>query len=273
MEVVETRERPDLEQQAQAAFRQRWPEFIFHDPISNANIDKVGEYFAEWDLLVLRDGQVLAGGWGVPLPWDGTTRDLPDGYDDALVRSVTARESGRPTDTLCIMAAVVAAGAARKGLAGTVLSALRKRALDAGLTRVVCPVRPTLKSSYPLVSMDRSPLGGGPMGCPSTRGSEHTSVLVPTSLELLPNRWSSRAQLPIGRHGRGWSFLRRIATSWRTPLVLSISIARRTQVHMSKRTSGCGIPDSAAATALSTEKWPQPTWSNRPAELRLGHER
>jgi GNAT superfamily N-acetyltransferase len=155
MEVVESGQRKDLEEQAEAAFRQRWPEFIFHDPISNANIDKVGQYFAEWDLLALDDGHVVAGGWGVPLPWDGTIEDLPDGYDGALVRSITARESGQRTDTLCIMAAAVAADASHRGLAGTLLSALRERAVAAGLTRVVCPVRPTLKSSYPLVSMDR----------------------------------------------------------------------------------------------------------------------
>ena len=155
MEVLESRQRPDLEKQVRVAFRERWPEFIFHDPISNASIDKVGEYFAEWDLWVIDDGRVVAGGWGVPLPWDGTIQDLPDGYDGALVRSITARESGQPTDTLCIMAAAVAADASRKGLAGTVLTALRRRAVDAGLTRVVCPVRPTLKSSYPLVPMDR----------------------------------------------------------------------------------------------------------------------
>lgn len=155
MEVVESRRRPDLEGQAREAFRARWPEFIFHDPVSNASIGKVGEYFGEWDLWVIDEGRVLAGGWGVPLPWNGTVDDLPEGYDGALVRSLSIREAGAATDTLCIMAAAVAADASRKGLAGTVLTALRDAAAAAGLARVICPVRPTLKSSYPLVSMAR----------------------------------------------------------------------------------------------------------------------
>ncbi len=62
---------------------------------------------------------------------------------------------GEQPDTLCIMAAAVAADAGRKGLAGQALTALRERAASAGLGKVVCPVRPTLKSSYPLVSMER----------------------------------------------------------------------------------------------------------------------
>ena len=39
------------------------------------------------------------------------------------------------------------------GLASQVITALRDRATGAGLCRVVVPVRPTLKSRYPLTSM------------------------------------------------------------------------------------------------------------------------
>ncbi|HET9091511.1 MAG TPA: GNAT family N-acetyltransferase [Acidimicrobiales bacterium] len=155
MEVVESRLRPDLEEQAEASFRARWPEFIFHDAVSNAHIGQVGEHFGTFDLWVVDDGRVVAGGWGVPLAWDGTLDDLPEGYDGALVRSLAGREAGPPADTLCIMAAAVASDASRKGLAGSVLTALRDKAREAGLSRVICPVRPTLKASYPLVPMAR----------------------------------------------------------------------------------------------------------------------
>lgn len=155
VQVVTSSERPDLEDQVRQAFRVRWPEFIFHDPISNAHVEKVGQYFSSWDLWVIDDDRVVAGGWGVPLRWDGSIADLPEGYDGALVRSVAGHEAGEKVDTLCIMAAAVAAEAGRRGLAGQALTALRDRAAAAGLTRVICPVRPTLKASYPLVPMER----------------------------------------------------------------------------------------------------------------------
>jgi hypothetical protein len=155
VQIVESRQRPDLEDEVRAAFRTRWPEFIFHDPVSDACIGKVEEYFPEWDLLLLDDGRVVAGGWGVPLRWDGTPEDLPDGYDGALVRSIAGQESHQAPNTFCIMAAAVAGDASGRGLAGTTLTALKQRALDGGLTNVICPVRPTLKSSYPLVPMAR----------------------------------------------------------------------------------------------------------------------
>ena len=47
------------------------------------------------DALLLDDGQVVAGGWGVPVRWDGTVGTLPDGYDGALVSAVTGHMSSR----------------------------------------------------------------------------------------------------------------------------------------------------------------------------------
>src|ERR1700728_1168150 len=106
------------------------------------------------DALLLDDGQVVAGGWGVPIRWDGTVGTLPDGYDGALVSAVTGYEDSTPADTLCIMAAAVKADRQGGGLAGKTLTALRERASAAGLERVVAPVRPALKSRYPLAPME-----------------------------------------------------------------------------------------------------------------------
>ena len=108
-----------------------------------------------FDLLVIDDGRVAAGVWGVPLAWDGTVADLPEGYDGSLLRSIEAHESGERVDTLSIMAAAVTAGASRKGLAGAALTSLKDKAAGAGLEKVICPVRPTLKSSYPLTPIAR----------------------------------------------------------------------------------------------------------------------
>jgi GNAT superfamily N-acetyltransferase len=152
-EVVVSRDRPDLENEAGEAFRENWPEFIFHDPISNAYVKRVEEYFEPFNVMLLEDGAVVAGAWGVPLRWDGTSADLPDGYDGGLVRAVDGHEKGVPPDTLSVMAAAVRADRQRGGLAGRILTALRDLATAAGLRRVICPVRPTTKIRYPLTSM------------------------------------------------------------------------------------------------------------------------
>ena len=107
--VVTTGERHDLDGQARDALRTVWPEFIFHDPVVPEYIGRVETYFPQYDVLLLDDGQVVAGGWGVPIRWDGTVGTLPDGYDGALVSAVTGHEDSTPADTLCIMAAAVKA--------------------------------------------------------------------------------------------------------------------------------------------------------------------
>jgi GNAT superfamily N-acetyltransferase len=152
--IVTTADRHDLDDQARDAFRAVWPEFIFHDPISSEHIVRVETYFPQYDVLLLDDGQVVAGGWGVPLRWDGTPSTLPDGYDGALISAITGQENSVSADTLCIMAAAVKADQQGRGLAGKALAALRDRAAAAGLERVIAPVRPALKSRYPLTPME-----------------------------------------------------------------------------------------------------------------------
>ena len=154
LDIVTTTDRRDLEEQARDAFRVVWPEFIFHDPVSAAHIGRVETYFPQYDVLLLDEGQVVAGGWGVPMRWDGTASALPDGYDGALVSAVTGHDNGVPPDTLCIMAAAVRTDRQGGGLAGKTLTALRERATAAGLQRVIAPVRPALKSRYPLTPME-----------------------------------------------------------------------------------------------------------------------
>lgn len=153
MDVVIAADRPDLEDEAREAFRERWPEFIFHDAVPPKYMPRVGEYFRAYDILLLDDGRVAAGGWGVPLRWDGTVDDLPQGYDDALVRSVEGHERGVQPTTFSFMAAAVATAYDRQGLATRVLTTLADQARADGIEHVIAPIRPTWKARYPQVPM------------------------------------------------------------------------------------------------------------------------
>ena len=78
-------------------------------------------------------------------------------------------------DTLCIMAAAVRADRQGGGLAGQAFSALRDRATGSGLERVIAPVRPSLKTRYPLTPMEKFARWIAATGCTSIRGSARTS--------------------------------------------------------------------------------------------------
>jgi GNAT superfamily N-acetyltransferase len=135
--IVTRVDRPDLQDVAAEVFRERWPEFIFHDDVPKKYIGRVEEYFSRYDIMVLDEGAVVAGGWGVPLSWDGTVGDLPSGYDDAMVRAVEGREAGAAATTLSFMAAAVGSTHDKRGLATVVLEELTRRAHEDGLPNVI----------------------------------------------------------------------------------------------------------------------------------------
>lgn len=153
LDVVTAALRPDLEEEAGSAFRERWPEFVFHDPVPPTCMARVHDYFDSFDVLILDEGRVAAGGWGVLLAWDGSVGALPEGYDAALLQSVADHEAGRRPTALSFMAAAVHPDHDRQGLATTALEALAERARQAGIEHVLAPIRPTWKHRYPLVSM------------------------------------------------------------------------------------------------------------------------
>ena len=162
--VVSLAERPDLAEQL--PFGPGWPEFIFHDPVARRLMPAVERLFAGLNLVLLDGDEIVAGGWGVPLAWDGTVPGLPAGWDGALERSVGGHDEGIAPDTLCAMASEVVAGRRGEGLGGAVLRALRERGAAAGLAPMIAPARPTLKHRYPLVPIERYALWADAAGAP-----------------------------------------------------------------------------------------------------------
>jgi len=158
-DIAVTVERSDARQWSDAQmadlFSDGFPAFITADRLAKQYIDRVREWFPEWNYtLVDAQQEPVAAGWGIPLRWDGTLRDLPSGYTDAMIRAVNGREQAIAPDTLVICGAVVAGRLTGRGLAGKLLVALRDSSLAAGLSRVIAPVRPTLKQQYPLTPIE-----------------------------------------------------------------------------------------------------------------------
>ena len=151
--IITTSDRPDLAEQSNAALLADWPEFILHDQCAPDLMGRAWQLFPQFDVRLLEDGAVTAGGWAVPLRWNGEAGELPDGYDGALTGALAGQRAAAEPDTMCVMAVAVHPGRQRAGLAGQVITALRDRAAPAGLRRVIVPVRPTLKSRYPLTPM------------------------------------------------------------------------------------------------------------------------
>lgn len=150
---MRARERPAAE--LEALFAGGWPAFIEADERAARSLPEVRSRFADLEVALLRDGVLVAAGWGVPVRWDATVAGLPGGYSDALARAVTGHRRGVPPDTLVVCAVQVRPDAGGSGLASAVLEGLVTTARAAGLDRVVAPLRPTAKHRYPLTPIER----------------------------------------------------------------------------------------------------------------------
>jgi GNAT superfamily N-acetyltransferase len=120
------------------------------------HIGEVRRVFADLELALLDShGTLVAAGWAVPIRWDGGAAHLPGGYTDSLVRSLQDRERGEEANSLVVMAAQVHPAHRGRGVAGELLTAMRRLAAGRGWPHVIAPVRPTLKSRYPLTPIER----------------------------------------------------------------------------------------------------------------------
>lgn len=133
-----------------------WPKFIGHDRVADRLMPIVRAAFVNFSLvLVAANGEVAAGGWGVPLHWDGSIEDLPEGWDGALDRAVAGIDCGQPANTFCAMATEVMEPWQGQHLSRQILEALRDNAHRRGMKKMIAPARPTLKARYPLTPIDR----------------------------------------------------------------------------------------------------------------------
>jgi hypothetical protein len=149
VERFDARSWPD--EQLEQLFGDAFPAYITADAQARVYIGRVRAWFGAFNVMLVRDDQPVATGWGVPIQWTGEIDDLPSGYTDATRRAVELHESGRPADTFVICGGIVNRSLNRRGLAAELLSALRDLPVAASMPRVIAPVRPTLKPSYPLI--------------------------------------------------------------------------------------------------------------------------
>ncbi len=153
MKLVRYADRPDLREiRYETLSRQTFPEFMHHNEPGNRFWRRLYGEHPDFQLAMVDGDELVAELHSVPTPWDGNPADLPSGWDEAFVR---AFESPRTADVLCALAISVRPDRQGRQLSSALLHAMRELARDHGLRELVAPVRPTLKSRYPLIAIER----------------------------------------------------------------------------------------------------------------------
>jgi len=149
-------ERPGKQPHA-AGLRERgvWPEFLYHDPVLERLFSRVVSEYADFLFYAWDDEleEVVGVGHAVPATWDGRPESLPDGGVDEVVEARFADGAAAP-NVLCAVQILIAPECRGQGLSGRMVERMAEIGRTHGLDTLIAPVRPTLKHSYPLASIE-----------------------------------------------------------------------------------------------------------------------
>ncbi len=149
-------ERPDLDAAVDAHHAGLWESFMTESEVANRMFPRAHTDWPDHQLVLLdAAGAVVATSNAMPLAWDGSDADLPDSWDEQVLRSAADVDAGRAATTLGAMLIVVGRSARGGGLSGTMLGAMQAAGLAAGFRAVIACVRPTEKHRYPLIPIER----------------------------------------------------------------------------------------------------------------------
>jgi GNAT superfamily N-acetyltransferase len=152
MKIATAAERPELDEPAWQLTRDVFPEYNKHGDVLNRYWRRLVEERPDFQFyLVGDDDQILGRGCAIPVRWDGTVDDLPDGIDGGIARGF---EEG-VADALCALVIMIPRGLQGRGLSSVALEAMRDIARRHGLGSLIAPVRPSWKDRYPLVPIER----------------------------------------------------------------------------------------------------------------------
>jgi GNAT superfamily N-acetyltransferase len=154
-QVVSLKERTDLHKKQSLLTAEAWPEFIRHDDISDQYWNRMIEYYAEYQLLLVDNDEILSIITTVPLSYEGIISSLPDkGWDWVVQKSVEDYENNRKPTLLAGIQIVINPDFQGKGLSYAAVSEMSAHAKRFGFSQLLIPVRPSEKYKFPLIPID-----------------------------------------------------------------------------------------------------------------------
>jgi GNAT superfamily N-acetyltransferase len=149
--LVSAADRPDLIEAAEAMSGALWPTWLSSDAMRTYWAAIYEPPLTFYQTIALDEtGQVVGLGNSIPF-YLAPGEPLPHaGWDAVLELGVIGARKGTTPNTLSALAVAIKPDQRGTGLAVRLLDAMKPPARAAGIATMVAPVRPTLKSAYPL---------------------------------------------------------------------------------------------------------------------------
>lgn len=148
---------PDFPSLAEELMKLGWAEFILRDPVAVGAWEDFYRFFGDYGFAVweMSSDSPAAIGLTAPLAWDEKAETLPEeGWQWVLRQSISDHLAGRKPRTLSAVAAVVHPDFRGHGLAAEIVRRMMWIAVENGFSRVIAPLRPSMKFRYPLTPME-----------------------------------------------------------------------------------------------------------------------
>lgn len=134
-----------------------WPVFMLEDPVANENWDFLYSKFPDFQFFIYDEhDRLVAEGNTIPVRWDDAPEALPEeGWDWALRSGVKNFDEGIQPNLVSALSATILKSEQGKGISTVIIETMRSIAARHGLKSLVAPVRPSMKTLYPLAPMER----------------------------------------------------------------------------------------------------------------------
>lgn len=153
--VFTLHERPDLIDAIDHLHQIGWVPFMREDPVAALYWRQLLDSFPQFQYVVVDETSTpVACGNAIPFHWDGSEESLPSGWDGVFEQGISDHEQQIKPDTLSALAIVIHPGYRGKGLSKLMVKEMKRLAVERNMKRMVAPVRPSLKQTYPLIPME-----------------------------------------------------------------------------------------------------------------------
>ena len=137
--------------------RAEGPEFLEHDRSVVQYWSLLNEAFPDNQFCLVDEGTGMAAGFGrsIPLSFDGDWIELPaEGLDWALEKGFADQAAGRKSTVMSALYIEIAETHRGRNLSAQMLATMREIARSQGFAHLIAPIRPSLKSRYPLIGIE-----------------------------------------------------------------------------------------------------------------------
>jgi GNAT superfamily N-acetyltransferase len=156
LDLVTTLDRPDLIKAGDDIIESVWPEFMLNDAVANRLFFKLYQDFPQYQFWLLDEEEIVGIGNSIPLSWNKELEALPEeGWDWALEKGFRDVKKKRPTDLLCGLSITINPKYQGKGISARMIRSMADIGRKNHFKRLVIPVRPSLKKSYPLTDIQK----------------------------------------------------------------------------------------------------------------------